>query len=497
MTLLISREPSLEAKLQAFPYQAEAVEAVRDLPYAAVFHEQGLGKTKIAIDVILYWLQTGVIDTVLLVTKKTLVANWQRELGQHSYLTPRMLTSDRKQNFFTLNSPARIVLAHFEAVGLEETRLRMFQKTRKVAVILDESAKIKNPSSALTRAFFKLSDGFTRRLILTGTPVANRPHDIWAQVFFLDQGLSLGRSFKDFESVLDLSNDLATDHGKREIFERELSSVWDRISGFSVRETKDGGRIDLPQKVIENVRCSWEVRQRKMYLDVRNDMRVAVVKNGEELVDESPAVLKRLLRLVQVASNPNLVDDSYVPLPGKWASLLEILARVIASSEKAIVWTTYTENADWLTKRLAEHGATVVHGRLSIEQRNRNIERFLKRDECKILVATPGAAKEGLTLTVANHVVFYDRSFSLDDYLQAQDRIHRVSQTRTCYVYNLVMEDSVDEWVDALLEAKRSAAQLAQGDISKEVYQLRTSYSFSQILKRILAIDETTPEVGK
>jgi SNF2 family DNA or RNA helicase len=335
-----------------------------------------------------------------------------------------------------------------------------------------------------------LAEGFTRRMILTGTPVANRPHDIWAQIFFLDQGRALGRSFKEFEALVDLSNDLATDTDKRDAFETALAALWERISDFSVRETKNGGRIDLPQKVYEHIRCTWEVRQRKMYLEVRDRTRVGVVQAGNATVDESPAVLKRLLRLVQVASNPRLLDESYAALPGKWPTLMEILARVVASGEKAIVWTTYTDNADWLTRQLAVHGATVVHGRLSIAQRNRNIERFLKKKECKVLVATPGAAKEGLTLTVANHVIFYDRSFSLDDYLQAQDRIHRVSQTRTCYIYNLIMEDSVDEWVEALLEAKRSAAQLAQGDISKEIYRMRTSYSFSQILKRILSIDE-------
>ena len=175
MALIVSKEPQLLAKRDAFPYQAEAVEAVRDLPYAAVFHEQGLGKTKIAIDIILYWLQNEIIDTVLLVTKKTLIANWKRELDQHSFLTPRILSSNRNQNFFVLNSPVRIVLTHFEGVGLELKHLKLFQKTRRVAAVLDESAKIKNPDTALTKAFFELAPGFTRRLIMTGTPVANRP----------------------------------------------------------------------------------------------------------------------------------------------------------------------------------------------------------------------------------------------------------------------------------------------------------------------------------
>ena len=64
------KEPNLMAKYNAFPYQQEAFDAVKDLEYAAIFHEQGLGKTKIAIDVLLYWLQNTDIDTALIVTKK-------------------------------------------------------------------------------------------------------------------------------------------------------------------------------------------------------------------------------------------------------------------------------------------------------------------------------------------------------------------------------------------------------------------------------------------
>ena len=76
----------------------------------------------------------------------------------------------------------------------------------------------------------------------------------------------------------------------------------------------------------------------------------------------------------------------------------------------------------------------------TIEDRNAAIRMFKTDPDTKVLVATPGAAKEGLTLTVANHAIFYDRSFSLDDYLQAQDRIHRISQDQPCYIWNLICE---------------------------------------------------------
>jgi SNF2 family DNA or RNA helicase len=84
--------------------------------------------------------------------------------------------------------------------------------------------------------------------------------------------------------------------------------------------------------------------------------------------------------------------------------------------------------------------------------------------------------------------VFYDRSFSLDDYLQAQDRIHRISQTATCYVYNLLIKDSIDEWVDELLSAKHVAAKFGQGDIGKNQFKSEMSYAFSAMLADVLSL---------
>ncbi len=195
-----------------------------------------------------------------------------------------------------------------------------------------------------------------------------------------------------------------------------------------------------------------------------------------------------MLRLVQVASNPRLIDEAYTSVPGKLDSLTDIIARICQQNEKCIVWTAFVSNADWLSQQLAEFGTQKIHGKLNMGRRDRAVEAFMCDENVRILIATPGAAREGLTLTVANHVVFYDRTFSLDDYLQAQDRIHRISQKKRCYVYNLIMRGSIDEWVDVLLQSKHLAAQLAQGDISLEYYRSRMRYDFGTIIRQILDV---------
>lgn len=482
----LSREPSLQLRHEAFAHQLEAVNAVKDLDYAAILHEQGLGKTKVAIDLIVYWLSKRLLDTALIVVKKGLLDNWRRELASHSQLVPRILSGNRNSNFYVFNSPARVMLAHYEAIRSEAERMHLFLRTRNVGVILDESTKIKNPSASITKTFLDLAPLFCKRIIMSGTPVANRPYDIWSQIKFLDDGAALGTDYVEFKRKVDLSNRLAESEDEQHDLEAALDEIYESIAVFTVRETKASAEIQLPEKVVHTVTTEWEPRQQALYEQIREDLYAAVMRDGALIADESDVVVKRLLRLVQVASNPGLVDDSYTAEPGKLEALSDIVSQLISVGEKCIIWTSFVDNVEWLAKIFKRLQPQVMHGRLSTTEQTRSIRTFIDDERARVFIATPASAKEGLTLTVANHVIFFDRLFSLDDYLQAQDRIHRISQDRICHVYNLIMRDSVDEWVEALLRSKHVAAQLVQGDIDRETYEKEISYDFGDILRAIL-----------
>ena len=488
--MLKVRKPAiLEAKKSAFPHQLDALEAIKDLPYAAIFHEQGLGKTKIGLDLVLSWLARDVVDSVLVVAKKGLIANWRAEVARHSHLNPRILGQDRNANFYAFNSPARLYLIHYEVVLSEQKRLDLFLRTRRVGVLLDEAQKIKNPNAEVSRALHALSDGFVRRVIMTGTPVANRPYDLWSQVRFLDGGEALGYEFAAFKRTLDLTNDLGRDKNRAAAFAGELEQLFDKVRHFSVRETKKTAGLNLPDKTIRNMECQLEPRQAEIYDQFRNELAAVIVREGRPVLDDAEVLLKRLLRLVQIASNPATVDQSYRAHPGKLLPLDNLVHEAVDAREKIVVWTSFTENADFLGLHLAEFGAVVVHGGLGMAAREEALDNFKTDSGCRVLVATPGAAKEGLTLTVANHAVFYDRSFSLDDYLQAQDRIHRISQEKPCHVTNLIATGTVDSWVDALLAAKHLAAQLGQGDITRREYDSHADYAFGEMVREVLRLD--------
>ena len=474
------------ARHQALPFQAEAVLATRELPYAALFHEQGLGKTKMALDLVLHWLTSGTVDSVIVVTKKALVPNWERETKIHTNLRPVVLSQDRRSNFYAFNRPGRLYLAHYEVMHSERGRLLLFAKARRLGVILDESQRIKNPSSKAAAALHSLGPLLARRVIMTGTPVANRPYDIWSQVYFLDGGESLGGSYSAFKSETDFKNKLGEDACATVAFENRLDGIYGKIRHFAVRETKASTELGLPGKLIRNTPAQLESGQSVLYGKYRRELAAEVVKDGLTTWDDAEEILKRLLRLVQVASNPNLVDQGYVGTPGKFCVLDSIIGNMPSSGPKTIIWTGFTGNVSRIAQRYQQMRPARVHGQLSIADRTRDLDRFMEDPGCRLLVATPGAAKEGLTLTVANHALFFDRTFSLDDYLQAQDRIHRISQTEDCVVENLVAVGTIDEWVGELLSAKELAAALVQGDITRNEYREQATYAFNQVLQEVL-----------
>lgn len=485
MAFVLRRQPEFSPKHAAYAYQLDAIRAVKDLPYAAIFHEQGLGKTKIAIDLALSWLQSDTVDTVFVVTKKSLVQNWRREVSGHCHITPHILSGNRRQNSVSLNSPVLLYVTNYEVISANARIIRLFLQTCRVGCILDESHKIKNPDAALTRTFLDLAPSFDRRVIMTGTPAANRPYDIWSQIQFLDGGEALGATFDAFRHDMDLpgrTTDAAA-YGAR------LATIHRRLAPFAVRETKDTAGIHLPEKTITAHQVELPPWQMATYAAYRDELAYEYDINGVPEVDDVESVLKRLLRLVQCASNPALIDGRYDQEPGKYGLLLD-MCREFTADSKVIIWTGFVDNVDWLAGKLIDFRPLRIHGALPITERDKAVEAFTKSSNL-VLIATPGAAKEGLTLTSANHAIFFDRGFSLDDYLQAQDRIHRISQTRECFIHNLIADDTIDEWVDVLLTAKYRAAQLAQGDIDAAAFGDSFRTDIAEVLQGVLFPDRS------
>lgn len=464
-----------------FAHQIEAINFIMNKKYVPLFDEQGLGKSKIVIDALCEDMKNNKIDGALIICKKHLIPMWEEEISTHSHLRSITLrgTEREKGNKF-------MVFAHFYIINyelvLEETeRMKMFFKIKRLAIVLDESQKIKNPNSKTAQCIFGLAPLGVKRIIITGTPVADRPEDIWAQFFFLDEGETLGEDYNTFKKKYGINL-----RGKQLLRERvkRYDALKETINKVSIRRLKNQV-LELPEKRYEDVWVEIEGRQKKMYEKLKNELIIEIRNmDGNQVIDESSNILKKLLRLTQIASNPNLIVNDYNEEPAKFIKLDSIVQKIIERNEKVIIWTSFVENIRKLRRRYSKYGALMLFGEIPMDQRKLIVERFKIDNRFKVLIANPSVAREGLTLTSANNAIYVDRNFNLADYLQSQDRIHRITQTKPCNIIKILARDTIDEYIDEILFKKQKVAQYIQGDI--KVIKEEKEYLDREDLIRIL-----------
>ncbi len=452
-------------KTKPFSHQIEAINYIKRNNIVALFDEQGLGKTKILIDALSWNIRNKDIDRALVVCKKHLIKTWYNEIIKHSHLFPVIITGTknfRSRSFLTIG---QFYIVNYEVIIQDLDLIKLILKNRKFALVLDESQTIKNPLSKTTKAIFSIKDLGVKRVIMTGTPDANKPDDIWAQYYFLDNGELFGKDFNSFKKKYNLRL-----KGVRslEIYEDTLSEIRKKIDSNSIRRTKD--ILELPEKIYRNVRVELSGEQREIYDAVKDKLCYEIKnENNEKIIKNIDNYLVKLLRLVQVASNPQLIIDDYNEVPSKFICLDKIIDRIMKRGEKVIIWSSFRRNIRLLRSRYKKYGSLMIFGDITIENRDIAVEEFMNDEKFKILVANPSAAKEGLTLTSANNAIYLDRNFKMDDYLQSQDRIHRIGQERKCNIIKIIASDTIDEYVDEILEKKEIIAKYIVGDTSKVI----------------------------
>jgi SNF2 family DNA or RNA helicase len=453
----------------ALAHQIEGTKFLRDNERAALFDEQGLGKSKQLIDAVAGEIAAGEISAGLIVCPNGLKTNWAQEIEKFCALPYAVFGSGQAARRVAFSSlKAFFYVINYEAVHTELASLRALLKFKRIALVLDESHRIKTPDAKTTKAILALRAHAARRYILTGTPVANKPEDLWSQMLFLDDGESLGTSFEDFQRAYRAGADGY----------KNVDQLRDRVAAKSLRRTK-ARSLDLPSKQYKRIIIELTGVQRIMYESMRGEMELWVRSlDGEQVLQRGDAILARMVRLAQLASNPGLMDAGYSETPAKFAALDHLLDHYLTrnAGQKVIVWSSFIGNIDALKDRYLRWNPVVIHGEVTNEERDAAVRSFRGDPQTRLLLANPAAAREGLTLTEANVAIYVDRTFNLVDYLQSQDRIHRISQTLDCEIVLLIGSNTVDEFIDFSLEQKHRLARYAQSDsdqIDESDLQLR------------------------
>ena len=489
-----------QPKTEPFPHQLEIFEATRDLAGHALFLEQGTGKSKIAIDTAAWLYEKGEIDTVITLAPKAVAPNWTYdEIPTHlpdrvaeSTLSFLWRTERAKTKAYQASLPD--VLAHtgllwvsmsYDALMTENRKgarplkgLRRnfkgyeFTKEllkRRVMLIMDESARIKNPGAKRSKRVFAASKHALFTRLLTGTPVSNSPFDVFSQLRCLDAEVWDRRgcaSFAAFKAVYgDWVENIRRDTGQRF---KTLISYTNLADLHSIVDAMGSRRLltevmDLPDRIYQKRRFDLTTKQWSAYRALRDECMV-LLDSGELIT--APLAITRLLRFQQLTSNYLVDDEGGVVQIEDENPRLKCLRDVLEGvSGSAIVWAKFQKDIDQIAELCAAMEVTAVtyDGRTSAA--DREVARNSLQDRsARIFIGNPAAAGEGLTLHAATTVIYYNTSFRLSDRLQSEARAFRIGQKFPVIYIDIIANDTVDEHVVRALREKVEVASIVTGD---------------------------------
>jgi superfamily II DNA or RNA helicase len=426
---------------------------------ACLADDMGLGKTIQALALIQRDWEEGARAPVLLVCPTSVVGNWQREASRFTPGLPVLVHHGAgRRSKAAFEKEARHSALVITSYGLLHREGGALAALPWRGVILDEAQNIKNPQAKQAQAARVLQAGY--RLALTGTPVENHVGDLWALMAFLNPGL-LGT-----QAAFRRNFFLPVQTGSDPEAARRLK----RITGpFILRRLKTDKAVikDLPEKQEMKVFCTLTKEQASLYQAVLDDV-------GRELskargIQRKGLVLSTLLRLKQACNHPThlLGDGSALRgRSGKLARLEEMLDEVLAASDKALVFTQFTEMGTLLQRHLQEtFGREVLflHGGTPRGRRDAMVERFQQRDGPPLFLLSLKAGGTGLNLTAASHVFHFDRWWNPAVENQATDRAFRIGQRKNVQVHKFVCAGTLEEKIDAMIERKKAVAQSVVG----------------------------------
>ncbi len=304
-------------------------------------------------------------------------------------------------------------------------------------VIVDESTKIKSASSQVFKSHVDISWHAKRRTILTGTPNPNGFEDLWAQYYFLDRGLTLHTSYKDFLADYFKPINVGFFNGRdatkwvpksEEDVQRLVTHV---KTGAIFLDQRDC--VDLPERVDLSREVAMTEEQSKAYLEMEKEL-VATLQDSNNITHTAEAVnrLSQIMKLRQITSGFVVTDTSTgftvrFPENPKWNELDELVDEL--GDKKLVVVCEFKEEIEALKERLAKFGGVgAVYGDESLADRTDYIRSFQTTDAIRFMILQPQAAAHGITLTKSPYMAFMSYSYNFEHYYQVGKRIERIGQ---------------------------------------------------------------------
>jgi SWI/SNF-related matrix-associated actin-dependent regulator 1 of chromatin subfamily A len=439
--------------LAFLPYQKAGIDFALNHNGTIIGDDMGLGKTIQGIGVV---NADESIKRVLVICPASLKLNWRNEFRKWCSRRADITVFPDEAPPIDDAADVGVVIANYD-------QLKKLPVVPYDLVIVDEAHYVKNPKAQRTKYVHAICKRARRKILLSGTPIANRPIELWSLLQIVDPerwdppGFNKGRLVGAGEGA-----------GFFRFAKRycDAKEVWHGRT----KHWDFTGASNLPE-LQEKLRSTCMIRRLKS--DVLKDLppkrrRILTLSTP---VDEGEAATFAALGLSYDDAIDTLSRDrvAFTELSkarhetafAKIPAAIDYVNEVLETSDKVILFAHHQDVIDELEKGLFGHGVVTITGATANEARQIHVERFQNDPGTRIILGSIGAMGVGHTLTASSHVIFAEQSWVPSEMTQAEDRAHRIGQRNSVLVDILVADGSVDANMMQTVIAKQEVADLA------------------------------------
>ena len=375
-----------------------------------------------------------------------------------------------------------VIITSYEGVNICINKLK---KIKWECLIIDEAHRIKNENALLSRNVRSLESKF--RFLVTGTPLQNNLHELWALLNFLLPDLF--SSAADFDQWFGLNNTEGDDEDQEDRNAEIVQQLHKILKPFLLRRTKGEVEKTLPPKKEIYIKIGMTQLQKNIYKKLLTS----------NIINESKTVYKNIImQLRKCCNHPYLFNgveeendehsDHLINAASKTRILDKLLVKLKAGGSQVLIFSQMTRMLDILEDYCFFKGYVTcrIDGDTSLELREEHISEFTKPNSpIFIFLLSTRAGGLGLNLMSADTVILYDSDWNPQVDLQAMDRVHRIGQTRPVLVYRFICENTIEEKIieRQAMRLKLDSLVIQQGRVLKNAGETFTKDQMKDMIQ--------------
>ncbi|KAH8885049.1 hypothetical protein GQ53DRAFT_751347 [Thozetella sp. PMI_491] len=492
----------------------------------------------------------------LVVVPPSTLANWEAEFQKFapdmrviSYCGPQAERDDIAEAILESPDDYHVILTTYTQLG-RPADIDNLRQIRPIVAVFDEGHKMKNPKTKIYRDLIRIPA--TWRLLLTGTPVQNNIMEMIALLQFVEPSLFQDH-FEDLEALFNQKVSLADVSKGALLFSERVARARTILEPFILQRRKEQVLRSLPVKTSRVVYCDLDKNQHDLYKGFERQFRKADAPQAKpkgrnndnnnvwmqlrksaihpqlfRRAFDDATVAKMAKTLIRSVPQDELRQDNLehltnelmacsdfelhlwcrdykciraLDLPDKsWTDcakvqkMIELVRGYKENGDRALIFTRFAKVIEILAESLASEGIAhlALQGNTDVGERQDLINQFTEDSDITVFLLTTGAGGTGINLVAANKVIIFDQSDNPQDDLQAENRAHRLGQTRDVEIVKLVSRDTIEELVQKACEKKLELANKVVGWEGGDPSM--TSAEMEASIRRELMAKDSSPE---